>query len=112
MLAGFEKGSGTEIVTETIRQVLHWRCRWKPSSTTAPHIFILSLDIRAAFDYMCHGLVPAALEKAGCPAASAWAICREWSEVSATASLAQLRPTRRFEYSRGGKQGAVETPEL
>ena len=103
---GFRSGSCTGLVTELIRQALHLAVQWgKP-------VYVMSLDIATAFDDMLHGKIAEALCSRGVHPKLVYAILLEYLDLRARVKLADSDPTDYFHYSKAGRQGGVETPEL
>ena len=103
---GFRQGCCPELVTEILRQLLFQGVKWnKP-------VYILSADIRTAFDDMGHARIFEALLARGVHPTIAKAIILEYLDLVARVNVADADPSGFFQISKGGRQGGVETPEL
>ena len=103
---GFRKQCCTALVTEVLRQSLHNANLW------GKHLFIISCDIKMAFDAIKHEAIYEALNKQGVHPILAKAILMEYTHLEANVTIADAPPTPYFSFSQGGRQGGVETPAL
>ena len=103
---GFRPRCSTMLVTELIRQMLHKSRQWG----RCLHIF--SGDILTAFDALGHGEIYTGLLSNGANPLLIRAIMQEYYGLQATVQLLDAPTSDKFTYSRGGRQGGAETPEL
>ena len=103
---GFRRGCCTGLVTELLRQSLHLAAQW------AKPVYLMSLDIATAFDDMRHGQMAKSLIARGVHPNLVRAFMLEYLDLRARVKLADADPTDYFSYSKAGRQGGVETPEL
>ena len=94
------------MAAEMLRQALHKARTWnKP-------LYIVSADIKTAFDAMRHsGMAEAQLSRGIHPGVVA-AIMEEYRDLWAKISIMDMEPTDAFDFGRGGRQGGNETPQL
>lgn len=103
---GFRRGCCSGLVTELLRQCLHLAAQW------AKPVYVMSLDIGTAFDDMRHGEMAKALNARGVHPNLVRAVMLEYLDLRVRVKLADADPTDYFSYSKAGRQGGVETPEL
>ena len=103
---GFRQGVSTDDLTGIIRQVIATAAEWKRE------LYVGGQDVRTAFDSMSHGSVEAALSGRGLNAHMIGNLMREISGFGAKTTLPNAASCPWFSFSKGGKQGGVETPDV
>ena len=99
---GFRHWHGTTDLTSLLHEVL------VKSSMFPRPVLIASLDIRIAFDSMCHSLVDQACQSRGLDLSSRIAVLRQISLKRARMIIPSAGCTASFPFLRGGKQGGPE----
>ena len=102
---GFRSGKRTADVTSILKELLHYATTWRRK------VFVASQDVETAFDSMCHDYLMEAMLQRGLHPMSVLALMRELTGLSATISIPGAGCTDAFEFSRGGKQGGIVTPD-
>ena len=102
---GFKRGSSTAHVVGLICQLIYSADVW------GTPLIISSQDVRTAFDAMDHNWIAKSLQSRGASAQVTALLMRELTGVEAVMTLPCAGTTSPFNYTRGGKQGGVETPE-
>eukprot|EP00974_Lingulodinium_polyedra_P004278 402124-Lingulodinium_polyedra.AAC.1 len=102
---GFKKGMRVDYVIEIIRMCLYLSQLW-----SFCHCVIVQLDVETAFDTIIHACIAEALYARGCPAIIISAIMRELFNLQAYLQVNGVGDGNVFPFSRGGRQGGVETP--
>ena len=103
---GFVPGKQTMEVSECLRLVLQ-KC-----DTWGLPVYILKIDAFRAFDSMWHDVIESALLSSDVHPRLIHAIMRELSFGTASLKLGDIVWDRVFSYSKGGRQGGTDTPEL
>ena len=103
---GFKAGLNCIDIVCVLRQVLFLAHRWNLPA------FVAALDVATAFDSIDHGVMGDLLARAGVHAEHACCLLREVSGISASLSVPTAGSTSRFSWTRGGKQGGKETPDV
>ena len=93
-------------VSEAIRQILMKTSEWGLS------VFVLKLDVFRAFDSMYHEHIETALLASGVNPRIVHSIMRELSFGEADLIFGDQTWEQAFEYSKGGRQGGCDTPEV
>ncbi len=101
---GFERKSSTTFVCSLVRQLLYLSRSW------GFPLLISCQDVKTALDSMLHSNIGNALRRRGASDGDCAVLMRELTGLQAVISLAGVGTTPPFPYSRGGKQGGVETP--
>ena len=91
-------------ITGIIREVLYFADVW------GLPLIVASQDIQTAFDDMEHNMVCQSLRARGISSQMSAVLLRELSGLQAVMTLPAAGTTQNFSYSKGGKQGGVETP--
>ena len=102
---GFKHNCRVTDVTCLVRQLLFIAAAWNIP------VFMAFQDVEFAFDSMEHEHVATALLARGASPLLVAAHMRELAGLRATMSIAGAGETLPFAYSKGGKQGGVETPD-
>ena len=102
---GFSQGRQTAEVSELTRLALQKAVQWNVP------LYALKLDVHRAFDAMKHDVILQSLVGDGCPLRLQHAIMVELSHTQISIKF-QGHLWSGMEYSRGGRQGGSETPEL
>jgi hypothetical protein len=105
MQYGFSSGKQVMEITELCRLAAQKSTRWDTP------LFTMKLDVHRAFDALRHGVIHAALERALCPVRLQLAMLRELAHCDITLNF-QGSVWEDIMYSKGGKQGGSDTPEL
>ena len=102
---GFRARSRCQVVTALVRQLLFLAYNWNMP------LLVAVQDVRTAFDAMQHAHIALALEKRGVDPGLVAANLRELSGIQDYITLPGVGDSAPFLYTRGGKQGGVETPD-
>jgi hypothetical protein len=102
---GFQAGRQTMEVSEAIRVSFQKAKEWGLDMT------VLKLDVHRAFDSMSHELIAGALNDAQCPPRLVHSFLRELYDTTLDLHFSDF-VWGPISYSRGGRQGGAETPEL
>jgi hypothetical protein len=102
---GFSAGRQEGEIFKLCRMAIHKATLWNIP------LYTCKLDVDRAFDVMRHSLILDSLLAAKCPAKLCVALMRDLSQNSMTL-LFQGECWPNIPYTRGGKQGGSETPEL
>ena len=103
---GFKSKCSTLHVTELLRQTLHKSREWGFPA------YIASAGVKTGFDSMRFNDIIWALQERGVDPWTVRAIMREYVDLEARASVVGSGCSAFFTYSRGGRQGGTETPDL
>ena len=93
------------MVTGLVRQLLYLASSW------GLPLLVACQDVQTAFDTMRHSDIASTLCNRGVKAYLVAGMMRELTGLHAFMSLPAAGVTRPFDYSKGGKQGGVETPD-
>ena len=104
---GFKPGRRTTDITGVIRQVFHTAWTFQSSS-----VYLAALDIKTAFDDMRHGILERAMRQRGIHPLTIHNVLRELSELQARINIQGCEVTDPFPFTKGGKQGGNDTPDL
>lgn len=102
---GFKPTCRTSHITALVRQLQYLSARWD-----LPLIVALQ-DVKTAFDAMHHEHIAESMSQRGVSAGVTAAHLRELTGLHAFITLPGVGDTQKFCYSRGGKQGGLETPD-
>ena len=103
---GFKKKCSTTMVTGLVRQLLYVSSKW------GKQLLISCQDVETAFDALRHKLIREALLARGITPHAAATFLRELTGIKACITLPPAGTSNIFDYSKGGKQGAIETPDI
>ena len=107
-LYGFMRHRRTTDITGLIRQLLLNGHAWYPGTK----VYVLSADIRTAFDAINHDVATRALLHSGIQPKLVSNFLRELSLMTASMMISGCKETGSFNFEQGGKQGGVETPDI
>ena len=103
MQHGFSSGKQVMEITELCRLAAQKSTRWGGS------LYTMKLDVHRAFDALRHGVIEAALSSSCCPVRLQLAMLHELAHCDITLNF---QGWECITYSKGGKQGGSDTPEL
>ena len=92
-------------VTGLVRQIMYLSQTWNIP------LALSQQDIRVAFDSMGHGLMRDSMLARGVNALDVGLHIREFSTLHAYIELPCVGRTELFDFTKGGKQGGIETPD-
>ena len=103
---GFRRGGRCDDLVGIARQCVFIASRWNRP------LVVGSADIATAFDSMKHQLISNALLCRGAHPYLVRAVLRELHSIQARIEIPGAGATDLFQFSRGGKQGGTETPDI
>ena len=102
---GFKPACRTNHLTALVRQLLHIAASWGVG------LLVALQDVETAFDTMAHEHIATSMRARGVSSEVTVAHLRELTGIKATIHLPCVGSTPPFDYSKGGKQGGIETPD-
>ena len=102
---GFKQSCRTSNITALVRQLQYLAIGW------GLPLLVALQDVELAFDSMQHELIATALQARGAAPSIVAAHLRELTGLNAVMTIPNAGDTNSFPYSKGGKQGGVETPD-
>ena len=94
------------LISELIRNVVH------KADAFGMKCFVMSTDIRRAFQGISHEWAQRAMRRFQVPAHLRKVILEELAGLRCSASLPGATPSQYCPYSKGGREGGVDTPSL
>ena len=102
---GFRRCTSASQVTGLVRQLQFLADTWKLPLVTALQ------DVQTAFDSMPHALISRSMLARGVSPQMTGLHIRELTAMNAYIWLLHCGKTEMFQYTKGGKQGGIETPD-
>ena len=103
---GFREATSTCHLTGVLREALCTAEKWSYP------IHIAIQDVETAFDSVPHWLIEEALIHQGVKPRTTQAIMAEYSDLRAKIKIPEVGTSDWFTYTKGAKQGGVETPDI